>query len=93
VAFILCFLAFDKVTIPGSKMFHQLGKSSFGIYLLHPIVLEFVARVIRQIVPWMLAPQVVFALLLVVMAVGGPLLFMTAVSRSPARRFYRYLFG
>ena len=93
VAFILCFLAFDKVTIPGSKMFRQLGKSSFSIYLLHPKVLEFAARVIRQIAPWMLAHQVVFQPLLVVMGVGGPLLFMAAVSKSPARRFYRHLFG
>jgi peptidoglycan/LPS O-acetylase OafA/YrhL len=93
VAFILCFLAFDKVTIPGSKMFHQLGRSSFSIYLLHPKVLEFAARVIRQIAPLMLAHQVVFQPLLVVLAIGGPLLFMTTVSRSPARRFYRHLFG
>lgn len=93
LAFILCFLAFDKVTIPGSRIAHQLGKSSFGIYLLHSKVLEFAARVIRQIAPWMLAHQVIFQPLLVVLGIGGPLLFMTAVSRSPARRFYRYLFG
>ena len=93
VAFILCFLAFDKVKVPGSKIVHQLSKSSLGIYLLHPKVLEFAARVIRQIAPWILAHQVVFQPLLVVMAVGGPFLFMTIIFRSPARRFYRYLFG
>jgi len=93
VAFILCFLAFGKVTIPGSRIVHQLGRSSFGIYLLHPKVVEFIARIIRQIVPWILAHQVVFQPLLVVTGVGGPFLFMIAVSRSPARRSYRYLFG
>jgi peptidoglycan/LPS O-acetylase OafA/YrhL len=93
VAFILCFLAFDKVTIPGSKTVHQLGKSSYGIYLLHPKVLEFIARVVRQITPWILAYQIVFCSSLVVVGVGVPFLFMTAVSKSPARRAYRYLFG
>ena len=93
VAFILCFLAFDKATIPGSRTVHQLGRSAFGIYLLHPKVLEFAARVIRQIAPWILAHQVIFSSLLVVMGIGVPFLFMTAVSKSPVRRAYRYLFG
>jgi len=93
VIFVLCFLAFDKIAVPGSKIIHRLGKNSLGIYLLHPRLNEFVARVIRQIAPWILAHQVIFQPLLVLMGIGIPLLFMTAVSKSPARKYFRYLFG
>ncbi|MCL4294775.1 MAG: acyltransferase [Anaerolineae bacterium] len=93
MAFILCFLAFDGIPIPSTRFVQQLGKNSYGIYLLHFTVLEVVARLIRQIIPWILAHQIIFQPLLVAMAIGVPLLFMTLVSRSPARRSYRYLFG
>jgi len=92
-AFILCFLAFDKVSSPFSKTIYQLGSKTYGIYLLHPKVLEFVARVTYHVAPWMLGHQVLFQPLLIVFGLGGPLLFMTAVARSPARRAYRLLFS
>lgn len=93
VTFILCFLSFDKLFIPFSKTIYQLGSKTYGIYLLHPKILEFVARVIYHVAPWMLGHQVLFQPLLIVFGLGGPLLFMTAVARSPARRAYRLLFS
>ena len=93
VTFILCFLAFDKVSIPFSKTIYQLGNKTYGIYLLHPKALELVARVTYHIAPWILGHQFLFQPLLIIFGMGGPLLFMTAVARSPARRSYRYLFG
>jgi len=94
VAFILCFLAFDKVSIPFSGTVHQLGRRSYGIYLLHMRVMAFVARVIRQVAPRMLAHQVL-VIMPMALAVGltVPLFFMAFVSRSPVRKSYRYLFG
>jgi surface polysaccharide O-acyltransferase-like enzyme len=94
VASILCFLAFDSVPVPFAKTANQLVGKTFGIYLLHGKVMEFVARVVRQLVPWMLANQLLsFQPLLFAFGLGVPLLFMAFVSRSPARRYYRYLFG
>jgi len=100
VAFVLCFLAFRRTGTrrpagPASLsgVFQQLGRRSYGIYLLHPKVLEFGARALRLLVPWVLAYQVLFQPLLVLLGVGGPLLFMTLVARSPGRKAYRYLFG
>ena len=92
-AFIFCFLAFHRTSIPVSKEIYWLGGASYGIYLLHPKVLEFSAKAMQKFVPWILAYHVLFQLTLVVLGVGGPLLFMTLVAKSPARRAYRYLFG
>ncbi|MFW6116591.1 MAG: acyltransferase family protein, partial [bacterium] len=93
VALILCWLAFDRLALRFSKGLYQLGRAVFGIYLLHPKVLEFVARVVQKFTPWMLAHQVLFQPTLIVAALGVPLLFMTIVGKSPGRRFYRHLFG
>jgi membrane-bound acyltransferase YfiQ involved in biofilm formation len=93
VAFISCFLAFHQVPIAFSRLLHQLGKRSYGIYLLHPKLLEYVARGIRLLLPWMLAHQALLQPTLVALAVGGPILLMTIVAKSPARGFYQHLFG
>jgi len=93
VAFLLCFVAFHRVSIRFSGILYQLSRRSYGIYLLHHKVIEFVARAIRQIVPWMLAYQALYQPVLVVFGVGAPLLFMAAVAKGPARRAFRYLFG
>lgn len=95
VAFLSCFLALDKIsTLLPLQTTHQLGKKSYGIYLLHMKVMAFVSRVIRQIAPWMLAHQVLLLQPVVfTFGLGVPLLFMALVARSPARKSYRYLFG
>jgi peptidoglycan/LPS O-acetylase OafA/YrhL len=93
VAFILVFLAFSDVKMPFSNLFYQLGRASYGIYLLHAVLLEVAARSIQEFTPGLLAYQVILLLVLTSLAIGIALAFMTAVARSPARRSYRYLFG
>jgi membrane-bound acyltransferase YfiQ involved in biofilm formation len=94
VAFILCFLVFDEISIPLPNTVQQIGRRSYAIYLLHLKVMEFVARAVRQILPWILAHQVQLLMPMVfTFGLGIPLLMMASVSRSPLRRSYRYLFG
>ena len=89
--FILWFLAL--LVIPFSKNLAQLGAMSYGIYLLHFPVIEVTSRVIYHIIPQLLAYQIVFVPLLVMIGVGLPVFFMTIVRRSPVKKYYRYLFG
>ena len=94
IAFILVFVMFDKVLIPFSAKLNQLGGKSYGIYLTHARVMSYVARIIRQIAPWILAYQVVlFTPIMLLAGLGLPLLLMALAARSPARKYYRYLFG
>ena len=93
LAVILAFLAFDKVTLPFSKQLEELGSKSFGIYLVHSPVMEVVARGIYHVVPWILAYQILFLPIMFVTGLGIPLLLMRAVNKSPARRYYKVLFG
>jgi peptidoglycan/LPS O-acetylase OafA/YrhL len=93
VAFVLVFLS--NVDIPGKvgKSLQDVGKASFGIYLMHSIVLEFVARASQKYIPWLLRYSVLFQVVMVAATVGGLWLFLTLVSRSPVRKYYRYVFG
>lgn len=94
IAFILAFVVFEKVPVPFPTRVNQLGSKSYGIYLLHMKAMSYVARVIRQIAPRILAYQVLlFTPIMLAVGLGVPLLLMAAVTRSPARKYYRYLFG
>lgn len=93
LAVLLAFLAFDKTPLPFAKRLEDLGAKSFGIYLVHSPVMEIVARGLYHVAPWVLAYQILFQPLIIVAGLGVPLLLMALVDRSPARKFYKYLFG
>jgi membrane-bound acyltransferase YfiQ involved in biofilm formation len=93
VSFVLFFLALDPGSVPFKRAFNQIGKSSYGIYLLHPATMELVAKTVCHVMPWLLPLQILFQPLLVGLSLGLPLLFMVITAKSPAKRFYSYLFG
>ncbi|MCD4737789.1 MAG: acyltransferase [Anaerolineae bacterium] len=96
LAFICYFLGFAPLTETWfSRNVQQWGRQSYGIYLLHITVMELFARVVRQIIPGMLAHQVLlFFPLMFIVGLGVPLLFMKFIRNQEALRpYFRYLFG
>ena len=93
LAVLLAFLAFDRARLPAFERFSALGPQSFGVYLVHSLVLEYTARGIYHRAPALLGLPFLFLPILVTLGLGLPLLLMTAVRRSPARPLYTYLFG
>jgi membrane-bound acyltransferase YfiQ involved in biofilm formation len=93
LTFMMAFLAFEKSPMPLSKLFTQLSSKSYGIYLTHTIVLGVVAWWFYRFMPDMLAYQAIFQPLLVASGIGIPLVLMIWISRSPASKMYRFLFG
>lgn len=93
LAFILCFLAFDEVSIPFSKQISELGSKSLGIYLVHSRVMYVVAVLMYRQTPLVLGNQFFYQLILILSALGGSLLLMEIFRRTPARQVYRYVFG
>lgn len=93
LTFILLFLAIDNISLPYTRAITKIGAKSYGIYLIHPKILELVARLINQATPGLLAYQVIFQPALIVPAVGIPILLMTWIAKSRAKKFYPYLFG
>ena len=93
VFFILMFLAHNTESLRFSKTLYQLGGKSYGVYLLHMKMLEFTGRMVYHFAPALLAHLVLYEAILLVAGLGGPLLLMSLVARSPLRRYYRYLFS
>ena len=93
LAFILVFIAFDKIIIPYAKRVSNIGAKSYGIYLVHSLVLIVASKFAYHFIPAILAYQIIYQTILVTLGIGVPLMLMEIVNRSPVRRYYVYLFG
>ncbi len=94
ISFIFTFLAFEKVSLPYSKIVLQLGRRSYGIFLMHMLMIGFVTpKVVYHLFPWALGYQVILQAILISSALVVPYWFMSLVAKSRFRRSYRYLFG
>jgi peptidoglycan/LPS O-acetylase OafA/YrhL len=91
--FLIAFLGLEQVALPEMKAISQIGTKSFGVYLVHSLALIYTAKLVYHFAPALLGVQCVFQPLLYLAGLGIPLLLMEIVARSPARRFYSYLFG
>ncbi len=91
--FVMAFLAFENLPIPFSDAFSNLGVKTLGIYLVHSRLMYIVAVILYRYLPWILGNQLLYQLLLILAGLGGTLLLMEVVKRTPARRAYRYIFG
>jgi peptidoglycan/LPS O-acetylase OafA/YrhL len=93
--FILAFMGFESANVPFSQPLEKLAGKAFGVYLVHSPALEFGARGIYFVAPWLLGNVWLLQAALIAIGIGVPLLVMGAVDyeRSPVRRSYRYLFG
>lgn len=92
-AILLSFLAFKGLAIPWPTQLAEIGTKSYGIYLSHSLFQEWSSKIVYHVVPGLLALQVLFVAILVFLGLAVPLLLMAAVRRSPANRYYRYVFG
>jgi peptidoglycan/LPS O-acetylase OafA/YrhL len=93
LAFILCFLAFENLELPFSKQISSIGGKSLGIYLAHSRIMYVAALLMYKWTPQVLGNQILYLMILSVVAVGGSLLLMELVKKSPARKYYKYIFG
>jgi peptidoglycan/LPS O-acetylase OafA/YrhL len=75
------------------KAISQIGTKSFGVYLVHSLALIYTSKVIYHLVPALLGAQWLLQPILFAAGLGIPLLLMEITARTPARRFYSYLFG
>ena len=79
--------------MPLSPTLVDLGTTSFGIYLVHGIAMEYAARGTYHLAPWLLARTPLFLALVIGVGLAAPLALMALVKRSPARSAYPYIFG
>jgi fucose 4-O-acetylase-like acetyltransferase len=93
LALLFAFFGFVNVTLPANRFVSDMGARSLGIYLAHIPVMEYVARGIYLLFPFILQYQILFQPIMIITGLGIPLLLMALMNRPPFRRFYAYLFG
>lgn len=90
---LLSYLAFANLSFPFSAQLGVVGSMAYGIYLIHIPVLTFATKAVYHLVPGLLGYYFLLELLLVTAGVVLPMLMMQMVCRSPAARYYQYIFG
>jgi probable poly-beta-1,6-N-acetyl-D-glucosamine export protein len=93
VTVIGCFFAFAAVRLPLTRFFENLGKDTYGVYLVHLFFITYTAKLIYRLLPPLLNDPILLLVILSAAGLVGSLALMRLVQRSPARKFYSYLFG
>ena len=93
ICFVLCFLGFKDSAFPLSKTFHELNAHSFGIYLMHPLVILLVMPLLASWASFLYRHQILFQPLLLTFAIGIPFLLMRLFKIKSLAKYYSYLFG
>jgi peptidoglycan/LPS O-acetylase OafA/YrhL len=86
-------LALNTKRLPRLNMISTLGANSFGIYLVHALVITYAARIIYNFAPAILGYQIILQPILILLGLGIPLLIMATLDRLPVRKGFAYLFG
>jgi membrane-bound acyltransferase YfiQ involved in biofilm formation len=93
LAVIFGVLSLDLKKLPFLAEIRLVGSMSYGIYLVHSLIIEYFARTIYHVLPQILGYQIVFQPLVIVAGLGVPLFLMFLVNCSVFRSGYAYLFG
>jgi probable poly-beta-1,6-N-acetyl-D-glucosamine export protein len=94
IFFVVCFVTYDQIKVPLPQSLNQLGKKSYGIYLIQLKAMEFISRLIRQVAPVLLTqPVLIIMPINFIVGLAVPLILMYLVTKSPARKYYHYVFG
>jgi surface polysaccharide O-acyltransferase-like enzyme len=91
--FLFAMLSADKLKLPMTPQLTDLAAKAFGIYLVHEQVLELVGTLMFRYAPSLLGYQILYQPIMMFFGLGVPLLLMYLVSRSPAKKLYKYSFG
>jgi hypothetical protein len=79
--------------VPGARGLVEIGKRSLGVYFLHGHLILRFASLLQSRAPWLFEYRLLYQSLAVGIGLALPTLLTIVVARSPARRFYRQLFG
>lgn len=91
--FLLLAPTIERESLPWVRRLEKVARRSYGLYLTNLIVLDLAVYGVQALLPVLLTYQLLFCLMLFIVATGIPLGVMDVVLRSPARVVYHYVFG
>lgn len=93
LAVIFGFIAIVDWRLPAQRFMENLGKDSYGIYLVHMFFILYTGRIIYNFAPQLLSYPIGLTAFWSLVSLFGTIWMMRLVAASPARRFYSILFG
>lgn len=93
LCFICAFLTGNFSSSPISKPFSYLSNKTFGIYLVHILVVSTLPLLVGAYLPFLRDLPLLFLLLLLAAGFGVPLLLMFLTRKLVGQQVYKYLFG
>ena len=93
LVFLLWFLSLNEKLIPLTNQIVKVSSKSLGIYMANIPAIYITAVLMYKFTPKLLGIQPVYQGILFTAGLFGPILLMEFVRRSPARPWYRTLFG
>ena len=91
-SFLMAFLSTSAI-LPLRKNVEKMGSQSFGIYLVHIPVMDFFSRAVYHFAPWLLSQNLLFIVLVAVIALIIPLLLMAFFRKTFLKKIYGFVFG
>lgn len=94
VPLVLALPVINRNDIPALSLLETIGKRSYGVYLIHLIVIDLLLILIQHTIPDFLNYQLILFPILFLAGLYFPLLLMNSTSQhKPIRKVYRYVFG
>ena len=92
-AFMLVAPTIKRDAIPLVRRLEKVARKSYGLYLTNLLVLDLAVISTQAFSPALLNHQLLFCLILFIIALAVPLAVMNGIVRTPTRAAYHYLFG
>lgn len=93
LTFVFTLPAISRDSIPWVKFFDRIGRRSYGVYLLHLIVIDLVLFGVASVVPAFLNLLLVLLPLLFLLGLLVPVWIMERAAKGPLKKSYRLIFG
>lgn len=93
ISIIVVATTFTSDRLPFVGTIQSVGKQSYGVYLMHSLVVAYGARLVYHFAPRLLGVTPLYYVCLVVVGLGAPLIVMTIVRQSKFNGSYKYIFG
>ncbi len=90
---VFSFLLADNLKLPNESFLSDLGTKAYGVYLLNDQVLDLTGTLLFRTAHFILSYQFLYLPIMIAAGLGIPVLLMNLIKKSPARKYYSYLFG
>jgi len=93
VPFLFVIPTINRNSILGVQQLEEVGKRSYGIYLTHLIILDTIFSIVSKNFPSFLQYSLIITPVVLFLGLSIPIMVMKYFSKSPLRKYYRYVFG